>query len=44
MKALAGITNLADELVRDKADIYHRIRLMNLKAQLLAVSTLYMPV
>ncbi|KAF8476143.1 anaphase-promoting complex subunit 5-domain-containing protein [Kalaharituber pfeilii] len=34
--AFTSITNLADELARDRADIYHRIRLMTLKAQLLA--------
>lgn len=34
--ALAGITQLAEELIRDRADLYHRIRLMVFKADLLS--------
>lgn len=35
--ALAGVTQLAEDLIRDRADLYHRIRLMVFKADLLSV-------
>ncbi|KAL7267537.1 APC5 protein [Rhizina undulata] len=36
LAAITNVTQLSEELVRDKSDIYHRLRLMVLKAQLFA--------
>jgi len=42
-QAIQHCNQVYSELVRDKADLYHRVRLMVLKADIFAVSAIQLP-